>query len=97
MTLTLTSRPDSQRWLDRLNLPAYSIAEAAKWAGVHPNTLRYWHYGRSGKGRGVVLPGKERRQPLTYVQLAEVAFVATFRKLGVSLENIRRAHSYLRE
>lgn len=97
MTLALTSRPDSERWLDRLNLPAYSIAEAARWAGVHPNTLRYWHYGRSGKGRGVVLPGKKRRQPLTYVQLAEVAFVATFRKLGVPLKNIRRAHSYLCE
>lgn len=97
MTLALTSHPDSQRSLDRLNLPAYSIAEAAKWAGVHPNTIRYWHYGRGGKGAGVVLPGKQRRQLLTYVQLVEVAFVATLRELGVPLRSIRQAHSYLRE
>lgn len=64
---------------------------------MHPNTIRYWLYGRSGKGPDVVLPGKARRKPLTYVQLTEIAFVATFRKLGVSLKDLRVAHAYLRE
>jgi uncharacterized protein (DUF433 family) len=31
---------------------------------------------------------------LSYLQLVEVAFVATFRKLGVKLEALRRAHEY---
>jgi uncharacterized protein (DUF433 family) len=45
----------------------------------------------------MVLPGKQRRKPLTYLQLAEVAFVSTFRHLGVELHRIRDAHRYLVE
>jgi uncharacterized protein (DUF433 family)/DNA-binding transcriptional MerR regulator len=99
MSVAFANNPqaDSDRWLGRLGLPAYSVAEAARWAGVHPNTIRYWFYGRSGQGRGIVIPGKTRRRPLTYVQLTEVAFVATFRALGVPLKSIRRAHAYLCE
>jgi uncharacterized protein (DUF433 family) len=33
--------------------------------------------------------------PLSYLQLVEVAFVATFRALGVSLQRIRKARDYL--
>lgn len=44
---------------------------------------------------GPVLPGKERGKPLTYLQLVEVAFVATFRRLGVSLQRVRKARDYL--
>lgn len=90
-----TTLPEPRQWYDRLDLPAYSIAEAAQWAGVHPNTIRYWYYGRSGRGSGIVLPGKKRRTPLTYLQLAEVAFVSTFRHLGVELYRIRDAQRWL--
>ena len=54
--------------------------------------MAYWHY-RGGQ-LGPVLPGKERMQPLSYLQLVEVAFVATFRALGVPLQRIRRARVY---
>ena len=96
MSSTPAAPPGKRQWYDRVHVPAYSIAEAARWADVHPNTIRYWYYG-SGKGPGLVLPGKERRTPLTYIQLAEVAFVSTFRHLGVELHRIRDAHRYLVE
>ena len=40
------------------------------------------------------MPGHQRREHLSYLQLVEVAFVATLRKLGVSLQRIRRARAY---
>ena len=40
------------------------------------------------------MPGRSRRQDLSYLELVEVAFVATFRGLGVSLQRIRRARDY---
>jgi uncharacterized protein (DUF433 family) len=55
--------------------------------------VAYWHY--RGGDLGPALPGKERRVPLTYLQLVEVAFVATFRRLGVSLQRLREARAYL--
>ena len=81
-----------EAWERRLFIPAYSVGEAARYAGVHPSTVAYWHYHQT-RGK-VTLPGKERRRPLSYYQLVEVAFVATFRKLGVSLGKIRYAHDF---
>ena len=40
------------------------------------------------------MPGRARRQDLSYLELVEIAFVATFRGLGVSLQRIRRARDY---
>jgi uncharacterized protein (DUF433 family) len=40
------------------------------------------------------LPGRGKRQHLSYLELVEVAFVATFRRLGVPLQRIRRARAY---
>lgn len=79
-------------WLRRLYLPAYTVSDAARYAGTTPQTVAYWHYW--GGGLGPALPGRERRRPLSYLQLVEVAFVATFRSLGVSLQRIRRAREY---
>ena len=84
--------PEVEPWRRRLYLPSYTVADSARYAGVHPNTVAYWH-----RGRGHIdptLPGKERRVPLTYLQLIEVAFVATFRSFGVTLGKIRDARDY---
>lgn len=88
-------------WMRRLYLPAYSVRDAARFARVHANTVAYWHYGphdtKSIPGRPTLkptLPGKEKRRPLSYLQLIEVAVVATFRKMGVDLKIIREAHDY---
>lgn len=80
-------------WRRRLFLPAYSVGNAARYAQTARQTVSYWHH-RGGR-LGPALPGKERRQPLSYMQLVEVAFVATFRGLGVTLQRLRKAHEYL--
>lgn len=83
----------AEPWRRRLYLPAYSVADAARYAGTHSQTVAYWHYG--DREHVPTLPGKERAAPLSYLQLVEVAFVATFRRLGVSLQRIRKARDYL--
>ncbi|MDD5312632.1 MAG: DUF433 domain-containing protein [Dehalococcoidia bacterium] len=84
--------PEIEPWKRRLYLPAYNIGVAAHYAGTSPQTVGYWFYG--GGDLGPALPGKEQRKPLTYLQLIELAFVATFRRLGVSLQRIRKAREY---
>lgn len=77
----------------RLYLPAYRVNEAARYAGTTVQSVTYWHYG--GGQLGPALPGSERRRPLSYMELIEVAFVAFFRSLGVPLQRIRRARDYV--
>ena len=79
-------------WRRRLYLPAYRISDAARYSGVAAQTVSYWHH---GDGRlGPALPGHQKREHLSYLQLVEIAFVATFRMLGVSLQRIRKARTY---
>lgn len=79
-------------WRRRLYLPAYQVSSVARYARVSAQTVSYWHY---STGRlGPALPGKERGRGLSYLQLIEIAFVATFRRLGISLQRIRRAREY---
>lgn len=90
----MTSRRAQPPWLKRLYLPAYNTVEAARLAKTRPQTVAYWHYG-TGTKVGPALKEKERGAPLSYLQLVEVAFVASFRKRGVSLQRIRRAREYV--
>jgi len=92
--MPVTARlPLAEPWRRRLYLPAYAVSDAARYARTRPRTVAYWHY--RGGGLGPALPGKQPRMPLSYLQLVEVAFVATFRALGVSLQRIRKARDYL--
>jgi len=79
----------------RLYLPAYRFAEAARLAGTTPQTIARWYRGYDAPGHRMkpVLPS-DGTTLLSYLQLVEVAFVATFRKLGVKLEALRRAREY---
>ena len=79
-------------WRHRLYLPAYRVGDAGRYSGVSARTVSYWHFGRSRAK--AVLPGRSRLEDLSYLELVEVAFVATFRGLGVSLQRIRRARDY---
>ena len=87
----LVAERNTELWRRRLYLPAYDISEAARYSGTSPQTITYWHYEPSRYG--VLLP-KAKHKPLSYLQLVEVAFVATFRALGVSLQRIRKAREY---
>ncbi len=89
---TIVAVRNAEPWKRRLYLPAYTVVDAARYANTTPQTVAYWHFG--GDGAGPALPGREHRRPLSYLELVEVAFVATFRILGVSLQKIRKARAY---
>ncbi len=84
---------DIQPWRRRTLLPAYTIADAARYIGASHQLVSSWFYRETQTG--VTLSGKQHGEPLSYLQLIEVAVVATFRKLGVHLESIRKARQYL--
>jgi uncharacterized protein (DUF433 family) len=83
----------TEPWRRRLYLPAYRIADAAKYVQESPQAIANWHFRETLSG--VTLPGKERRKPLSYLQLIEIAVVSRMRKLGLSLPSIRKARQYL--
>jgi len=91
MMATLVSERTDQPWLRRLYLPSYQIAEAAKYAGIAPQTVAAWH-----KIEQQLLSTREEKASLSYMQLIEVAVVAAFRKIGVPLKNIRATREYAR-
>ena len=86
---TLVSERSDEPWRRRLYLPNYQIGEAARYADISPQTVAAWH--RIDKA---LLSQKERREALSYLQLIEVAVVATFRRAGVKLPDIRAARDY---
>ena len=87
-TATMTTHVEP--WRRRLYLPAYRVAEAARYVGVHYNTVSAWH--RRGTS---ILPGRAKRSPLSYLELVEVAFVAFFRRLNISMRRVRDARDYI--
>ena len=82
-------------WRRRLLLPAYSIAEAGRYTGAHPSTISSWF--NRDTSLGPALAGRQKGRPLSYLQLVEVAFVATARELGLSLAEIRNTRNYFRQ
>ena len=88
--VSLATERAAAPWYQRLFLPAYRVRDAARYAGAHPRTVAAWHYGGNP-----VLPGRERKQPLSYMELVEVAFVSYFRRAGVPLNQIRKAREYV--
>ena len=84
---TLVSERTDEPWRRRAFLPVYEIAEAARYADVAPNTVAAWH-------KTEFLSSKDKGASLNYMQLIEVAVVATFRKMGVKLDAIRAARAY---
>lgn len=80
-------------WLRRLYLPAYRVADAARYAGITGQTILNWQSaGRSERG---AISSRDKGVSLSYLQLVEVAFVSALRKSGVRLEEIRNARDYI--
>ena len=83
--------------------PMYTFTEAAHLADVSPATVRRWMYGyTSPTGRMRPVFGtqnriKEQGAAVSFLQLAEVAVVGRFRRRNVTLERLRRAHSFAHE
>jgi uncharacterized protein (DUF433 family) len=78
-------------WAKRLELPSYQIGEAARYAGLSPQTVAKWHSSEIADG---VLSSRKARSALSYMQLIEVAVVAAFRKAGITLKKIHEARQY---
>lgn len=73
-------------------LPAYTYAEAARYAGTNVSNVRRWF--RNPSKRGAVLsPFPDAG--LSYLQLVEVRFVATMRSRGYKLDELRRARAFV--
>lgn len=86
--------PPSDFWRSRLYVPNYRIREAARYAVISPQTVAKWH-SQPGANRNSTLSTKEKGAALSYLQLIEVAVVASFRKAGVRLNKIKAAREYL--
>jgi uncharacterized protein (DUF433 family)/transcriptional regulator with XRE-family HTH domain len=83
-------------WAARLYLPAYQVAEAARYAGVSPSTVAAWHKASTrGTEATLVLHARDRRASLCYLQLIEVAVVAALRAEKVPLARIAEAREYM--
>ncbi len=89
-TATRSSR--AEPWRRRLYLPAYSLAEAARYARISARTAGRWQLGMPA--RASVLSLRERGESLSYLELVELAVVAAFRTAGVSLERIQRSREF---
>lgn len=81
-------------WRSRLYVPNFRIREAARYAHLSSQTVANWH-GKPGQNRKPTLSVKEKGAALSYLQLIEVAVVASFRKSGVTLAKIKVAREYL--
>ena len=77
-------------WLDRLYLPAYRVSDAAKYAGIHRNTIYAWE-----RMASLDAPRRAPRTRLSYLELIEIAFVAFFNSMGIPLRRIRYTHDYI--
>jgi uncharacterized protein (DUF433 family) len=88
-SLGITPEP----WIARLTIPNYRVKEAARYAGITPQTIANWH---SVSGSGFLVK-REDRAALSYMQLIEIAVVASFRKAGISLKEIKNARSFLQK
>lgn len=80
-------------WRKRVNIPAYSVRDAAKFARTSPQTISYWQ--KLGQGESSALSARDPRMALSYMQLIEIGVVAAMRKAGVPLKTIRKARDYL--
>jgi len=80
-------------WVERLHMPAYRVAEAARYARTTSQTVRNWQ--KIGERRQRVIAPRERGAALSYLQLIELGVVAAMRKSGIKLPKIRNAREYL--
>lgn len=86
-------------------LPAYPLAEAARYLGSNPSTLGAWFHGRGYKVKGqkkwsnaVLSPTITRGEPISFLDLIEAHVLLAIRKgYGIPMKNLRKAMEYFRE
>jgi uncharacterized protein (DUF433 family)/DNA-binding transcriptional MerR regulator len=80
-------------WRSRLTKPAYRVGEAAMYARISPQTVSAWERATGSPA----VSAREARKGLSYLQLVEIAVVASMRKSGVNLGEIKAARKYLQK
>src|ERR1700693_2883785 len=93
MTDRLIFVGDLPPWKRRLTLPAYQVNEAARYARVTSQTIRNWQSARDGSN--AALAHRKKGNALSYLQLVEVAFVSVMREMGLKLDLIKNARTYI--
>src|SRR5215207_9937688 len=83
----------------RISVPLYTLSDAARFAHVHRQTLKNWAQGyeAGGKWYPPLLALSEEEQPsdqtaLSFENLIEGALVGHWRRRGIPLQRIRKAH-----
>ena len=84
---TAAQAGSSEHWKRRLTIPFYKVSEAARYARSNSATVARWH--RLG-----VMPGKEARAELSYMQLIELAVASAMRRADISLAEIKAGRDY---
>jgi uncharacterized protein (DUF433 family) len=94
----------SSMTLEALTRPAYTVADAARWARTTRATARRWVEGYEFKGpsgrahRSPAVTGKRPEERyLTFEDLVEVAAVARARESGMSLQGIRQGLDFAKQ
>jgi uncharacterized protein (DUF433 family)/DNA-binding transcriptional MerR regulator len=96
-------KPDIYGGKDPRRIPAYTIAEAARYLHLPVATLRAWVLGQAYAGRvgprrfrPVVQIADPGRKLLSFLNLAEAHVLSALRReQGVSLQKVRQALDYL--
>lgn len=82
----------SEFWRARLRVPNYGVSDASRFADVSSATIRNWQ--KLGN-RPSPLSHREKGKGLSYLQLIELAVVASVRDAGVKLPVIRETREYM--
>jgi uncharacterized protein (DUF433 family) len=93
------SEPDVQDWIRHpsLTLPAYTYADVARYTRVPAQTVRNWFKGAYSPGHTMhPVMADAGGRGLSYLQLAEVAFVAAMRTRRIKIAKLRTAYDYVR-
>jgi uncharacterized protein (DUF433 family) len=80
----------------------YSLNEVARYASLHPSTVRAWFKGRSDQvGRGPLFrsdyPLVDDSYAVSFLDLIDACVAGRFRKAGVKLSKLRKAYELLKE
>ena len=86
-------------------LPAYPLAEAARYLGSNPSTLRAWFHGRKYRvqgrekwARAVLSSVQLKGEPISFLDLIEAhVLIAIRRGYGIPLKRFRAAMDFLQE
>lgn len=96
-------RASSRRRTDVIEAPAYAMRDAARWVAVPESTVRAWCHGRRSRSKAgaatfepVLALDDSEGKFLSFRNLVELhVLTAIRRQYGVSLQNTRRAVSFM--